>query len=495
MTFSNEQRVFAQASPAGLALATGRGKWKLARHLNYIDKLIVDAVAGTGPRFLVVAVPPRHGKSELISHRTPAWYLGMFPDRQVMLASYEATFAETWGRKARDLLEEHGGSLYNVAVRPDARAQDRWYTDQGGVMAASGIGGRFTGMGADLLIIDDPVKNAEDARSPVIRAKQIDWWQSTAATRLHPGAVVIVLMTRWHEDDLGGYLLKEGAELLDDQGEPFVEVRLPAIAEDRDPLGRQPGEALWPDRYDIAALIARKRTVGSYWWAAMYQGRPTPEGGGMFKAEWFPLVKAAPQGDQHRIRWIRYWDLAATEQTSKSSDPDWTVGALLGRTPENTFFLADLKRVRASPHKVEQLLRATAEQDGKHVGIRIEQEPGSNAKIAVAHLIRNVLQGYDARGVVSSSKKIVRADPVSAQAEAGNISLVDGPWVKDFLYEAEQFPNGSHDDQIDGVSGAYAALLDRTDVQVQAYKPPVAAQPVVHDGDLVLVGDQYVDQP
>jgi len=164
----------------------------------------------------------------------------MFPDRQVMLASYEATFAETWGRKGRDLLEEHGAGLYHgVSVRQDARAQDRWYTSEGGVMAASGIGGRFTGMGADLLINRRPgQKNAEDARSKTIRSKQWDWWQSTAVTRLHPGAVVILLMTRWHEEDLGGMLLNQGHEDL--EGEPFVEIRLPAIAETGDPLGRQP---------------------------------------------------------------------------------------------------------------------------------------------------------------------------------------------------------------------------------------------------------------
>lgn len=428
--------------------------------MDLIDKAIVDAVAGRGPNRLVVAVPPRHGKSELISHRTPAWFLGLYPDRQVMLASYESSFAQTWGRKARDLLEEHGRSLYGVTVRDDARAQDRWYTvGHGGVMGASGVGGRFTGMGADLLIIDDPIKNAEEARSPTIRAKQIDWWQSTAVTRLHPNAVVIVLMTRWHQEDLGGYLLNQDAD--EHEGEPFTEIRLPAIAEAEDPLGRSEGEALWPSRYDVPLLNARKRSVGSYWWAAMYQGRPTPEGGGMFRREWFTRLRARPQT---RIKWVRYWDLAATEETAKSKDPDWTVGALLGRYPDNRLVLADVKRVRSSPHNVERLMAATAVEDGTDVPIWIEQEPGSNAKIAVKHLIRNVLTGYTARAMVSSKAKVVRADPVSAQAEAGNIDLVDGPWCNSFLDEAEQFPNGTHDDQVDALSGAYAALMQSRDV-------------------------------
>lgn len=487
--YSDEQRLLAGTSPAGLALVTGGGKWRLLPHLDFIDELIVNAVAGRGPRFVVVECPPRHGKSELISHRTPAWYLGMFPDRQVMLASYEASFAQTWGRKARDLLEEHGAGLYGVSVRQDARAADRWYTDQGGVMAASGIGGRFTGMGADLLIIDDPVKNAEEARSVTIRRKHIDWWQSTAATRLHPNAVVIVLMTRWHESDLGGYLLAQGHEELE---EPFVEVRLPAIAEEGDLLGRAKGEALWPARYDVDRLAQIRQTVGSYWWSAMYQGRPVPEGGGMFKREWFPLVAAAPSGDMHAIRWVRWWDFAATEDKG-TNDPDWAVGALVGRTPAGGYFVADIQRVRATPHAVEQLVASTAVRDGKGVQIWIEQEPGSSGKIVIDHYVRTVLPGFAVRGLLSSGSKVVRADPLSAQAEAGNVALVRGPWLEGLLTELEQFPHGTHDDQVDALSGAFGVLATAGGASTQSRLKDAAAARVV-SGNLVLVGDRYVDK-
>jgi hypothetical protein len=205
---------------------------------------------------------------------------------------------------------------------------------------------------------------------------------------------VIVLMTRWHEDDLGGYLLREGAEEL---GEPFVEIKLPALAEAADPLGRK-GDALVagavlrsPALQRSAGLRRRLLVVGDV------PGPPHPRGRRHVQGEWFRRKAAKPVGELHGIKWVRYWDLAATEQTAKSSDPDWTVGALLGKTPGNHFYLADIKRVACQPHKVEQLLRSTAEQDGEHVKIVIEQEPGSNAKIAVSHLIRNVLQGYDVR--------------------------------------------------------------------------------------------------
>jgi predicted phage terminase large subunit-like protein len=461
----------------------------LAPHLDFIDEVIVDAVAGRGPRFVVVECPPRHGKSELISHRTPAWYLGMFPERQVMLASYEASFAQTWGRKARDLLEEHGAGLYGVQVRSDARAADRWYTSAGGVMAASGIGGRFTGMGADLLIIDDPVKNAEEARSAVIRKKHIDWWQSTAATRLHPGAVVIVLMTRWHEGDLGGYLLSRGA---DEVEEPFIEVRLPAIAEGNDPLGRNVGDALWPGRYGLAQLEQTKRTVGSYWWSAMYQGRPVPEGGGMFKREWFPVLEVAPLDDAHKVRWVRFWDFAATEQQG-TNDPDWAVGAKVGLTPAGRYVVADMQRVRATPYGVESLIRSTAVRDGKDVPVWLAQDPGAAGKIVVDHYVRTVLRGFAARGYRESGSKVVRADPVSAQAEAGNVSLVRGPWVEGFLWEAEQFPHGTHDDHIDALSGGFAVLSSAGGVRTES-RLPSHTPPVRQAGNLTLVGEQFVDK-
>lgn len=489
MTFSDEQRLLAAISPAGLALVTGHGKWQFTPHLDLIDEVIVEAVAGRGPRFVVIHCPPRHGKSELISHRTPAWYLGMFPDRQVMLASYEASFAQTWGRKARDLLEEHGEGLYGVEVRADARAADRWYTAKGGVMAASGIGGRFTGMGADLLIIDDPVKNAEEARSTTIRAKHIDWWQSTAATRLHPGAVVIVLMTRWHENDLGGYLLSKGSEEVD---EPFVEIRLPAIAEDGDRLGRARGEALWPARYDLDKLQQIRQTVGSYWWSAMYQGRPVPEGGGMFKRDWFGTLPTAPAGDAHAIRWVRYWDLAATEQQG-GNEPDWTVGALVGRSPAGQYIVADVQRVRLTPMGVERLIAQTAHRDGKHVQVWVEQEPGSSGKIVIDHFQRTVLPGFAVRGSRSTGSKVVRADPVSAHAEAGNVLLVNAPWNEAFLWEHEQFPHGSHDDQVDALSGAFGVLADAGGAQTQS-RLPTHSEPVTHRGGLTLVGERFIDK-
>jgi len=377
----------------------------------------------------------------------------MFPDKRVMLASYEAEFAASWGRRARDLVDEYG-DLYGIQVRPDARASNQWEL-QGfdGGMTTAGVGGPFTGKGADLMIIDDPVKNSEEARSPTMRAKAWDWWQSTANTRLHPGAVVIVLMTRWHREDLGGLLLEQN----DEDGEPFTEVRLPALAEKDDRVGRAEGEALWPERMPLDFLERRRKGVGSYWWAAMFQGRPAPEGGGMFKREWFPVIDHLP-GEAEKIRYVRFWDLAATEAET-GTDPDYTVGAKLGRHPNGTYVLADIQRLRATPHEVEKRITLMAEIDGKDMPIHIELAAGGDSKSNVSFYQRLVLPGYTVRGSHTGNKsKIVRADPVSARAEAGQISILRAPWNRAFFEEAEDFPNGTHDDQIDAVSGAFAAL-------------------------------------
>lgn len=209
-------------------------------------------------------MPPRHGKSERVSRIYPAWFVGNFPNKRVILASYEADFAASWGAKARDVLLEHGRSVFRVWLRPGSVAANRWdLARYDGGMVTAGVGGPVTGKGADLFILDDPVKNAEEAGSKTMRERAWDWWRSTAYTRLEPGGAVILMMTRWHEDDLGGRILAEAAA----GGERWEVVRLPALAEEWDPLRRSVGAPLWRERYDLPALEEIRRTIGGYWWA------------------------------------------------------------------------------------------------------------------------------------------------------------------------------------------------------------------------------------
>lgn len=230
----------------------------------------------------------------LVSEHYPAWFLGMFPNRRVILASYEGDFASQWGRKARNILSEHG-HVFGVAVSDNSSAANRWdITGNRGGMQTAGVSGPITGKGADLLIVDDPVKNAEEANSYVFRQKAWDWWQSVAYTRLEPGASIVLIQTRWHEDDLAGRLIKDEAN----GGEKWTRVDFPAIAMTDDILGRKPGQALWPERYDEAALATTRRSVGEYVWQALYQQNPLGAEGQKIKREWFKY---------YELRGNHYW--------------------------------------------------------------------------------------------------------------------------------------------------------------------------------------------
>ena len=452
----------ARTSPAGLAVATSSGRWRLTRHLDRIDQLIVEAVAGRAPDRLIVSVPPRHGKSELISRHTPPWYLGNFPDRRVMLASYEARFAETWGRKGRDLLEEHGRDLYGVTVRPDARAAAAWEVDgQPGGMVTGGVGGPFTGKGADLMIIDDPVKNAEEADSETIRDKHWDWWQSTASTRLHPGAVVLVVMTRWHEDDLAGRLL---AGMDDESPSEWHEIRFPAIAEPGDHLGREEGQALWPERFDEEWMARKRREVGSRWFHALYQGRPSAEEGDIFKRQWwrfYPPADHVPLAEtmEPKKLWTT-WDTALKDKTQS----DYSVGMAWAEDGPQRYLL---RVVRGRWGFTDVLAQMT----GMEAWLR-EQFP----RLTASHYVENAAMGPElmaaARrkipgivGLTASIDKVSRAYAVTPFIEGGNVFVpgyraLDGQGydsartpavVQDLIEECSGFPNGAFDDQVDAL--------------------------------------------
>ncbi|MCC6419952.1 MAG: hypothetical protein IT429_17085 [Gemmataceae bacterium] len=273
----------ARHTPGGLAWHASRGRWVSPPHLTLLNRKLLDVAAGRCRR-LVISMPPRHGKSELTSRYFPAWFLGSYPDRRVILTSYEANFAAGWGRKARDVLGATG-HLFGVKVSGASSAADRWEIEgREGGMVTAGVGGPITGRGADVLIVDDPVKNAEEARSPTQREKAWDWFKSTAYTRLEPNGSVILIMTRWHRDDLAGRLLSQAADL---DGYRWEVISLPALATESDPLGRQPGEALWPQRYPAERLEATRKDIEAFWWAALYQQDPTAEGGTEWPPEYF----------------------------------------------------------------------------------------------------------------------------------------------------------------------------------------------------------------
>ena len=307
----------------------------------------------------------------------------------------------------------------------------------------AGVGGPFTGYGFDLLIIDDPIKNRQEANSAVYREHLWEWWRSTARTRLEPDGSIIVVMTRWHEDDLSGRLLAGG-------GERWEHIRLPALAEEMDPLGRREGDPLWPERYGLDALSIVREAIGSSDWAGLYQQRPAPLEGGMFRYDCWEPVAAAPSGGQS----VRGWDLAGT-----SDGGDYTAGCKM-RLAGGAYYIEDMVRFRGSPGEVERMIRNTASMDGPETLIDLPQDPGQAGKAQVRYLVRQ-LAGYNVRYSPESGSKELRAGPLSAQAEVGNVKLVRGPWNRAWIDEASVFPNGTYDDQIDAASRAFHRLANR----------------------------------
>jgi predicted phage terminase large subunit-like protein len=322
-------------------------------------------------------------------------------------------------------------------------------------MVTAGVGGPITGRGADCLVIDDPIKNAEEAYSFTRRERIWDWWRSTAFSRLEPNGIAILIMTRWHKDDLAGRLLKEM-----ESGDKWEIIKLAAIAEENDLLGRKVGEPLWPERFGESDLKKIRAVIGSVFWSALYQQNPTDKEGSLFQRRWFKEIDRLP--DLRGNVPVRYWDLASTDpKRIGANDPDWTAGALISCL-DGQYIIHRVDRMRGSPKDVEDFIKAQAERDGRDVDIIIEQEPGSGGVNTIDHYQRSVLFGYTVRGSRPTGSKALRANPVSSAAEAGNVSLFSGPWVSTFLDEAESFPFGTHDDQIDAVSGAFEQLANET---------------------------------
>ena len=421
----------------------------------------MQRVAEGNQRYTMIFMPPRAGKSELVSRLFPAYYLCNHPQHFVGLCSYSASLADTLSRAAKDNFLLAGGRL-----RPDSCSVKYWQTDRGGGFWAAGVGGPATGKGFHLGIIDDPIKNAEEAASAAIREKMRDWYQSTFLTRQQPeGGSIVLVQTRWHEDDLAGWLLSR------QDGSGWHIVNLPAIAETRtdfpagctvEPDWRQPGDPLIPETFPLERLKKIRLQVGERVWQALYQQRPTALQGGLFHRSWFTIVDVMPK----TVRRIRYWDRAAT-----ADGGDWSVGLLMSLTVDSLFVIEDVVRMQVSTGERDRLIRQTAELDGKSTVIWTEQEPGSSGKDSALSFIR-LLAGFAVHTETHRTDKVVRASPLASQAEAGNVRMLRGAWNGAFLEEVCMFPAGKHDDQVDAASGAFNRLCDPP--ERTAYMPQFA---------------------
>lgn len=450
---ASERRV-ARESPADFAALTSKGKWEWASHLDVLNQHLADVADGHIKR-LLITMPPRHGKSEFASKVFPAWYLLTHPDKRVILASYAAEFAATWGRKARTLLKDFGLRFFDVSLRMDSKAADAWeISGHDGGMQTCGVGGPLTGKGADILIIDDPVKNAEEANSEIMREKTWDWYKSTAYTRLEPGGAIILIQTRWHEDDLAGRILAHAKET----GEEWVVLNLPAIAEPGDLLGRQPGEPLWPERYGCDDFTRIQKTVGSYWFSALYQQRPVPPEGGMFKKAWFryytvdnDFYRLGSGGGLIRASHCRRFGTMDLAFSIKKT-ADYTVLIAWAVTPRADLLMLDMVRARMDAPEFFTSIMERMFVDHKLDYLGVEKVMGTSL---ATHGIR--MQGKAVRLLIADTDKITRSIPAQVRMEAGQIYIpLNHPERETIEHELMSFPFGAHDDIVDCFSYAAA---------------------------------------
>lgn len=392
----------------------------------------------------MVQTPPRVGKSEIVSRRFPAFYLGRYPNRQFISASYGADFSAGFGRDVRNLIasKEYHALFRGVSLAPDSKAKNLWHTNKDGVYLATGVGAAATGYGAHVLSIDDPTKDRQEAESATVRESVWDWYTSVAYTRLMPGGAIVLVMTRWHVDDLCGRLL-EAEEAGGDRWEKLI---FPAINED--------GTALWEEAYPREVLGQIRSVIGERDWASLYEQRPYPTQGNIFQVHQILTRPDWPTGGT----WCRGWDLAATSEVG-GRDPSWTRGVLLHRSDDELprYTVCDVAGVRGTPDQVENLIKNTARVDGHEVIVSLPQDPGQAAKMQVLSFTR-MLEGYVVKTSPETGDKATRAAPVASQCNAGNLMIVEAPWNKEFLSEIAAHPNGSHNDQGDALARAFNEL-------------------------------------
>ena len=415
-------------------------------HHRILIKELEDIEAGRNDR-LMVFMPPGSAKSTYASVLFPPWFMARRKNRDVIGASHGAELAEDFSSRVMATIKEHPGEL-GMSFKSESRTL--WKTDNGGVYRAAGAGGSITGRRADLFVIDDPIKGREEADSETIREKVWSWYRAEVITRLKPKARVVIIQTRWHEDDLGGRLLEEmkvGAD-------QWRVINLPAIAESEDdPLGRPIGAALWPEWEDVEALKRKEIAVGLREWAALYQQRPAPLEGSLFKIGMIGVMEVAPANCAVTVR---AWDLAATSQTG-SRDPDWTVGVKLGRLMDGRIVVLDVARLRGGPDEVEAAIYNTAKQDGHSVKVGLPQDPGQAGKQQILYLTRKLI-GHQVDSSPETGDKATRAAPVASQVNVGNFHIVRAPWNRAFLDELAGFPAANKDDQVDALSRAFSMV-------------------------------------
>lgn len=443
---------------------THKGLYKHGKHTKYICNVLQRVESGELKR-VIITTPPRHSKSMTVTETFPSYFIGKRPERRVIQVSYGDTLARKFGRANKSKIVEYGADIFDIRVSQDTSAADNWgIQGHRGGMISTGIGGAITGEGADLLLIDDPVKNREEANSEAYRNKVWDEWQNTLRTRLHPGAAVVIIITRWHEDDLVGRLLNpEYGEV-----EDWLIVNLPAIAEEDDLLGREVGQPLWPEHgFDLKWAEATEKAVGAATWASLYQQRPAAAEGSMIKRDWWRrynvpydrqsnTVGIIDEMGYHREFWIdeiiQSWDMSF----KNSMGTDMVVGQIWGRSGEDKFLFDQIRGRMDFPQTIAAVLKIN--QKWPEARLKLVEDKANGP--AVISTLSSKVGGMVA--VNPRDSKIARVSNVSPDIEGGNVYIPVAsiaPWIDAYVEELSSFPFGAKDDQVDATSQALSRLM------------------------------------
>lgn len=422
-----------------------------------LEKFLQDVADGLSPR-LMLFMPPRHGKSMICSEEFPAWTFGQYPHFQIIATSYNSSLAYDFSRAVQGILNTPDYQLlFDTRMREDMAAMDLWATTGGGRYCATGVGGPLTGRGSHILLIDDPVKNREEAESSTQRQLIKNWYTSTAYTRLMPGGGVLIIQTRWHDDDLSGWLMalmreaeKEAAQnggTWPVDADKWEIVEYPAIAL-RDEAHRKAGEALHPARYPLRALLKIKRSLGERDWNALYQQNPVPEEGSYFTKEMLRYYEgAAPHG----ISIMSACDLAI----SKADHANYSVIVTVGVDEKDDIYVLDVRRARwDSAEIVNELIDVQRQWRPQLIGIErthVEQAIGPflEKRIREEKLWSMAVESLNP----GKRDKQLRAKPIQGRMKQGKVLLPKGrAFLEWFVPELLRFPNGTHDDGVDAIA-------------------------------------------
>lgn len=447
------QRELARRSLKDFTLRTYPG-YLNAKHQDLLNEKLqqvenfITTNGASGIGRLLVTMPPRHGKSEKVSVRFPSWFLGRNPDKRVIIASYGAELAEEWSQKVRNLMEsdEYAGIFGDrsiltkpVIVDKEQRKVQAWgLKNYRGGLVAAGVGGAITGRGAHLFVIDDPIKDREEADSETIRRKIKDWYTSVVRTRIEKGGAIIVMMTRWHEDDLIGWLLST-------QPEKWTLLNLPAIADEGDPF-RLPGQALWPEMYDLKDLTEKKEDIGRRDWTSLYQQQPTGDDGDVFMKDWFLYGKMPMRDDISKA--FQVWDTALTEK----KEGDYSSCCTFFVTRDG-LYLADVFRGHLGLPQLKEMMKMKWSQWNDYFRISRIFVENKGSGISVMQSLKKEthlpLVPVEPESELGKSKR-ARAEAAAGYLQAGRVTFKGGaPWLSDFENELLRFPRGKNDDMVD----------------------------------------------